>query len=51
MGRNLVELLPADETVLLQLPQGLGKHGIGDAGELLLELAEADRVVDVQLLY
>ena len=51
VGRDLVELLPTDEAVPLQFPQRLGQHGVGDAGELLLELAEADRVVDVQLLY
>ena len=51
MRRNLIELLPADQAVLLQFAQCFGQHGVGDAGQSPLQLAEADRVMDAHFIH
>ena len=36
MRRDLIELFPDDQAILLQIAQGVGQHGIGDAGQVFL---------------
>ena len=42
MRRDLIELFPDDQAILLQVTQGVGQHGVGDTGQFLLQLAESD---------
>ena len=50
MRRDFVELLPADEAVPFELAQGIGQHRVRDAGQGLLQLAEADGVMDAEFV-
>ena len=51
MGRDLIELSAADESVFFEFSQGLGQHGVGDAGQGLFQLSEAYGIVDAHFVH
>ena len=45
MGRDLIELLPVDDSQFLQIFQCGGQHGIGDPGHSFFQFSEAAGLV------
>ena len=45
MRRDLIELLPGDESTIFQILQRRGQHCVGDPGNRFFQFSEADRLM------